>query len=922
MTNISFDRPYLLLLAIPLLLITLIPFFIAIRKTNRSRGAVASLILHIFLSLIISLVASGASISRVITETNVVVIADVSHSTSDRLDTIDSYIKEVEGNLPDNSKMSVIAFGKNSSLVTQFGESFTTVKGAKVDNSSTNIKAALTRAASLFTGNAVRRIVLITDAKDTSGMFDGAIATIDALHNAEVYIDAIYIDSNTTSSDKEVELSSVDYNPSTFKGHETYADVLIQSSSSESIRATVTLSLDGEVIATKNELLTEGFNVSNIKIPTEAPGEFIYTVEVKLDNQENDTSTYNNSYTFSQSVAENIRVLLVSSKNEDVDALKKYYPEGTAIDAYINNPDVPCSTEELIGYDEYVISDTDIRNLNNSKSFINTIESLVSSYGKSLLTFGDLSLQNKHAQAIPGENEDGAENEAEDSTDPVYDTITGMLPVNFGNSDQDSKLLCLVIDTSRSMQFMNKLDIAKNAALQLVNVMNDKDFLVIVSFSGDFNTEWPVSQIDGNREKISEVINGLEPSQGTVLGKGMQEAYDKLTGSSIENKQVFLISDGRTWAEETDDAVETATKLYDLGIPTSVLNTATIAQAGDNASYDAVTLLNNIALAGRGGEEEAKNYFFANDPKKVSDLVLGEVADMLTETIIEDEVSVKIELGEGNLDKDKLESALPHLLGYVFAREQSTATTVLTTEYETTSGAKIIVPIYAYRRYDRGRVSSFTSSLSGEWVSLWQNNTNGNAGGDIAFNQIIDSATPKTSHSYPFNLQISESDGAYLITIIPERLRFDAEASIIVKSPSGKSKTHKLPFTSNGFSYLFTTDEIGYFDITASYTENGKTHEAKTSLYIPYLPEYNEFTLYSISNLHRLIRTKGEVHENSDFEMINNKEDIETYTFYLALPLMILAVAIFVIDIILRKLRWQDIVTLFSKKRKKEGVRK
>lgn len=922
MTNISFDRPYLLLLAIPLLLITLIPFFIAIGKTNRSRGAVASLILHIFLSLIISLVAAGASITRVITETNVVVIADVSHSTADRLDTIDSYIKEVEGNLPDNSKMSVIAFGKNSSLVTGFGESFTTVRGANVDDSSTNIKAALTRAASLFTGDAVRRIVLITDAKDTSGKFDGAIATIDALYNAEVYIDAIYIDSNTTNTDKEVELSSVDYNPSTFKGHETYADVLIQSSSSESVKATVTLLLDGKAVATKNEVLTEGFNVSNLQIPTDTPGEFVYTVEVSLDNKENDTSTYNNNYIFSQSVAENIRVLLVSSKNDDIASLKEYYPEGTVIDAYINNPDVPCSTEELIGYDEYVISDIDIRKLNNSKSFINTIESLVSSYGKSLLTFGDLSLQNKHAQAIPDGNEDDSETEKQESTDPVYDTITGMLPVNFGNSDQDSKLLCLVIDTSRSMQFMNKFDIAKNAALQLVNVMNDKDFLVIVTFSGDFNTEWPVSQIEGNREKITEVIEGLEPTQGTVLGKGMQEAYDKLTGSKIENKQVFLISDGRSWAEEEDDAVEIATKLYDLGIPTSVLNTATIAQTGDEASYDAVTLLENIAKAGRGGEDEAKNYFFANDPKKVSDLVLGEVADMLTETIVEGDVSVKIELPEGNLDKEKLTSALPHLLGYVFAREQSTATTVLTTEYETTSGAKITVPIYAYRKYDRGRVSTFTSSLSGEWVSLWQNNSNNNPGGEIAFNQIIDSATPKTSHSHPFNLEVTESDGAYLIRIIPEKLKFDTEASLTISSPSGKSKTYKLTFDSEGFSYLFTTDELGYFDITASYTENGKTHEAKTSLYIPYLPEYDEFTLYSISNLHRLIRTKGEVHENADFEIINNKEDIETYTFYLALPLMIVAAAIFVIDIILRKLRWQDIVTLFSKKRKKEGVRK
>lgn len=911
MINISFDRPYLLLLAIPLLLITIIPFFIAIRKSNRSRGAVASLVLHIVLSLIISVVAAGASISRVITETNVVVIADVSHSTNDRLDTIDEYIKEVEENLPENSKMGVIAFGKDSYLITNFGESFTTVKGTLVDDSSTDIKTALTHAASLFTGDAVRRIVLITDAKDTSGKFDGAVATIDALEKAEVYIDAIYIDSNTTESDEEIQLSGIDYNPSTFKGHETILDVLIQSSSSENVDATVILTLDGKTVAQKNETLTTGFNVSNITIPTDEAGEFRYKVEVKCKDTEDDTSDFNNKYEFSQSVKENIKVLLVSGNSDDLTTLKSYYPEGAVIDAYINNPDIPCTTDELIEYDEYVISDTDIRKLNNSKSFIKTIESLVGSYGKSLITFGDLSLQNKLAVSTPDDDtQNGTNNE---SSDPVYDTITGMLPVSFGNDSQDAKLLCLVIDTSRSMQFSYKLEVAKNAALQLVNVMSDKDFLIIISFSGDYNTEWPAAQIEGNREKIAEVIKGLEPTQGTVLGKGMKEAYDKVTASKIEDKQVFLISDGRTWANETDNAVDIATDLYELGIPTSVLNTGTFAQEGDDASVPAVNLLYDIAKAGRGGKGEDKNYFYATDPNKVGDVVLGDVANMLTETIIEKpDISVKIELREGELEN--LTSALPYLKGYVFAREQSTATTVLSTKYETESGGSITVPIYAYRKYVRGHVASFTSSLSGEWVSLWQ----GEAGKTV-FNQIIKTATPKTSHRHPFDIEIKESSGAYLITVIPEKLNFDAEATITITPPSGKSKTQKLTFNASGYTYMLTANDIGYYDIDVSYTEDGTTKEASTSLYIPYLPEYDAFTLYSISDLHRLIRAKGDVHENADFEMVNNKEDIAMYTFYLALPLMIAAAAIFVIDIILRKLRWQDIVTLFKKKRKKEG---
>ncbi len=913
MINISFDRPYLLLLVIPLLLVTIIPFLIAIRKTNRTKGAVGSFILHIILSVVVSLVASGASISRVITETNVIVLADVSYSTNKDLDTVDEYIRTVEDNLPDNSKMGVIAFGKDSYLTTMLGERFTTIKGTPVDDSATDIKTALTHAASLFTNDAIRRIVIITDGKDTVGRFDGAVATIDALHKADVYIDAIYIDSNAEGGDKEIQLTSVDYNPSTFKGHKATADALIESSSSESVRAIAILKHDGREIARENVTLTEGFNVVNIPLPTDEAGEFLYTVEVECVGDGEDTSGFNNKYTFSQKVAENIRVLLVSNNAEDLTVLRSHYGEDAVIDAYIGDADVPCTTDELIEYDEYVLSDVDIRRLNNSKSFITTIESLVGSYGKSLLTFGDLSLQNKISSTIPGEDEEESE-----ASDPTYDTITGMLPVKFGNSDQDSKLLCLVIDTSRSMQFAYKLEVAKNAALQLVNVMNDRDFLIIVSFSGDFNTEWPSSQIEGNREKIAEVIKGLEPTQGTVLGKGMKEAYDKVTASGIEDKQVFLISDGRTWANETDNAVDIAADLYELGIPTSVLNTGTAVVEGDDASGDAVNLLEDIALAGRGGDESApvKNYFFSKDPDKVNDVVLGEVANMITETVVEGDISVKIKIPSDST-LSGITTSLPHLGGYIFAREQSTATTVLAAEYKTSGGASLTVPIYAYRRYERGRVASFTSSLSGDWVSLWQNEI-----GKAVFTNIIDTATPKSNHSYPFDIEIIDESGAKLIKVVPERLDFDATAVLTVKTPGGKSREYKLPFNSEGYTHTLYTEDIGYYDIDVSYTSRGVTHTASKEVYIPFLPEYDAFTLYSISDLHRLIRAKGEVHENADFEIINDKDDVASYTFYLATPLMIAAAAIFVIDIILRKLRWQDIVTLFKKKHTREEKQK
>ena len=168
MININFDKPLLLLIAIPLLALVLIPFFIAIRKENKSKSAFISLAIHLVMVVLVTLVAADASIVRTMTETHVYVVADVSYSADRNLAKVDEYIKSVEKALPNNSKMGVIAFGKNSKVSTPMGEEFQGISNAGVDTSGTDIKSALEHAATLFETGVVQRIVLITDGKQTS----------------------------------------------------------------------------------------------------------------------------------------------------------------------------------------------------------------------------------------------------------------------------------------------------------------------------------------------------------------------------------------------------------------------------------------------------------------------------------------------------------------------------------------------------------------------------------------------------------------------------------------------------------------------------------------------------------------------------------------------------------------------------------
>lgn len=80
MKSISFDNPLWLLLLIPLLLGIAVPFIIAIRRENRSRSVVTSLVLHLVIATLVTLAAAGTVATTVITKTEIYVLADVSYS--------------------------------------------------------------------------------------------------------------------------------------------------------------------------------------------------------------------------------------------------------------------------------------------------------------------------------------------------------------------------------------------------------------------------------------------------------------------------------------------------------------------------------------------------------------------------------------------------------------------------------------------------------------------------------------------------------------------------------------------------------------------------------------------------------------------------------------------------------------------------
>ncbi|MBQ8415334.1 MAG: VWA domain-containing protein [Clostridia bacterium] len=874
MKNISFDNPYLLLLAIPALLLVLLPFLFTFRKENRSKSSTVSLILHLLIVVCVILALAGTVVTTVMTETDVYIVADVSHSSALNLELIDEYIQGLMGSLPVNSKVGVVCFGKDYTLLTDMGGEIVSVKEAEVDPSATDIVGALDYTATLFQSDVIKRIVLITDGKQTDGKTTAELITsIESLHTKNISIDAIYLNNNLGADVSEAQISGVDFTPSAYLNHESTANVLLQSN--QEAQAIVTLYRNAQKEEERAVTLTKGYNVVNFDLPTSEAGVGDYRVVLSI---EGDACEENNTYFFTQSVAGELNVLLITSNKADLAAAERLYGESAVITSYINDPDVPCSVEELCKYDEILLSNVDVRELNNVSAFIDGLDKVVSVYGKSLMTLGDTKIQNK--------------------TDDVLKQLEDMLPVKFGNKDQDPKLYGIVIDTSRSMDNAYRLIVAKQAAIQLLNLLKDDDYVTVFAFSGSVSLiQEPTLAV--NREAVAKLINDIPPTQGTCLGAGLKAAYDMMKDLPFGDKQVMLISDGKSYALENDDPVQVAQAMTARQIAVSVIDTFT-------NSGDATQMLKDIAAAGGGV------YYHLRNESSLMDLVFTEIADDVTETVIEEKTEVEI-LRPSDEALDGV-STLPDILGYIYSKAKTGTTQVLGVDFVKTGGAVVEVPLYAYWGYGNGRVASFTSSIT-DWTDSWQGND-----GETFLKNLLSVNTPVEQIHHPYTLNV-EKDGVYAtLELIPATLNPYASASVTVTHPDGSAHTQQLVFDSTKYCYAFSAAEAGKYTVSISYSYNQYSFVSDSYFHVSYLPEYDSFTVFEASALYTVVRNRGTVSENGRLTITNDEKEIATYTVDYTVPLLIAAIVLYVADIIIRKLKWSDIKSLFGKGRSKGGA--
>lgn len=894
MSSINFDNVWLLFIALPLVVLFLVPFVIAVRKDNANGHNIASMVLHVLMALLIAFAAAGTYIVTVITETDVYVVADVSYSANKNLDTIDGYIENLS--LPRNCKLGLICFGKDYQLVTELGKKVRSVKEADVDDTETNISEALEYAGSLFKEDVIKRIVVITDGKETYPEDSNKLKrTVDGLVAKNIKVDAIFLDDNISSDVKEVQISSAEYTKSAFLDRNETVNVFVQTS--YATPATVTLYKNGEVFGAPKILnLTLGSNNISFPLDTGEVGSHDYFVTVEADGDE---CSFNNYYSFTQKVSELVNVLLISSNEKDLDFVTELYGETTEIDSYINDPEVPVSVEALAKYDEILISDTEVTSLNNYELFVESLEAVVSRFGKSLLTFGELGIQNANGDLAK---------------------LDDILPIRYGSAVLAPKLYTIMIDVSHSMNAgWSRFRLAKLAAIQLINYLNDEDYVLLTTFSGSAKSLY-FGRIGPAREELIADIKNLNTEQGTYMGLGLKAVMDMIRNSDFSEKQVMVITDGlpykglinyggeeyagMTDKEAAENVVETML-LY--GIHTSVLQVGGSSSEAEGGGLAETQWLKDLAFMGGG------SHYLAENEVQLGTVIFDEIKE-------DDKLEVSNTWITSERPRDSVlknvDTTLSYVSDYVLGKAKASATEVLSVTYQV-GRVTAKVPLYAYWGYGNGKAASYAGKIN-ELKKRDQTNIN-----DVFFGNMLDNLMPAEKVEYPFALNTDVDGKTVKISITPGELHSKASAQITVKMPGGEERTEQMIFNSSNYYYELTASEIGKYAIDIVYSYNGEDYPAAATLDISYEPEYDAFTVFEASVIYRMIGANGTVSEDGNLALVNDEKEVATFTVKLAVPLLITAVVLYVVDIAIRKLKWKDIVSLFGKaKGKNDGGKK
>lgn len=429
-----------------------------------------------------------------------------------------------------------------------------------------------------------------------------------------------------------------------------------------------TLNIDG----VRDVELVAGDNDVSFRSVVHVPGTVTYRVEAS--NFEADRFAANNRYAITAVVPGRPSVLYVEGEPSRATYLARSLATGD-YEVEVRGPrEFPRSLSEIERFDFTILSDVPAEHLSPDQMLL--VERYVRDLGGGFLMAG-------------GPNSFGLGG--------YYRTrIERILPVRMDaerRNDQPSLALALVIDRSGSMSGI-KIELAKEAARATAELLGPDDYLEVIGFH---TTPERIVRMQSarNRLRIQRDIGRLAAGGGTAIAPAVDMAFQDLTVVRARTKHMILLSDGQ---DETAESI-----LRDL-VPLMQSEGITISVVGIGSDVNR-SLMQQIADRGGG------RAYFTQDASRIPRIFTRETETVARSSIVEEYFQPSVVSPADFLRGLPMGSA-PFLHGFVATRAKPhPAQVVLMSD----TGE----PILARWRLGLGWSLAWTSDVKNRWAADW-----------------------------------------------------------------------------------------------------------------------------------------------------------------------------------------------------------
>ena len=710
----------------------------------------------------------------------------------------------------------------------------------------TDISAALRMSYGLFPQDHLKRVVVVSDGNTTGGDF------IAEAYRAEAYGIRLYNKEIEFEQRPEVLVRGVDV-PSEIKIGEPFVFTARVFSTQET-EATLTLWQNDFKDGSKKVELEPGMN--EVKFETEVfePGFREFKVELRPAGQ--DHFKDNNTFSYSANVRGKPRVLYLEGEQRARHYLQRALREENFDMETRGVYGVPTSLKELEGFDLVLMSDVAALNVTDGQM------QLISRYVREL--GGGFIMAGGESSFGPGGYKGSL--------------MEKILPVKFEPKKErqtPTLALMLVIDKSGSMSG-DRIELAKDAAKAAVEILKRNDKVGVLAF--DDGTQ-PLVRMQSatNRVRILSNIGRLKASGGTNIAGAMQEAYEQLALTPARLKHIIILSDGHS-----DQG-----NIFSELLPAMRIENITVSSVAVGSQSD-TTLLRRIGEGGGG------RYYYTNDPYNVPRIFMKETNTVSRTSLVEEPFRAK-PIKNAQALKGITWSSSPYLLGFVSTKEKDGAEVLLQTE----SGE----PLLARWRYGLGKSVAFTSDLKNRWAVEWIRWP----GYAKFWAQLIrDTMRSDDRDTLAMRTIVEQGRARIIVDAIDDEDRFinDLSSTVAVTTPSGKKKNLPLRQTAPGrYEASVPLEEYGSYGLKAQHDKDGDTIAVSLgTVSNPYPQEY----LFTEPNRDVLRRgadiARGETNPEPAALFDPMGEEVK-YRKELWPIFLMLAVALFLFDLIFRRLR-------------------